>query len=146
MAAWCAGGASTGALAAGSTQEDYPDEPRAFQIYDTLAARAVAESARDHILARRWPEALVDLQRLLEEHRGDVLGATRPTAAEARNPSQGDVHLGATFWAERQLFGLPSEARGLYRERHEARAWRRSSARSSSVTGAASRPSRAAGR
>jgi outer membrane protein assembly factor BamB len=110
-------------LALGAAQDyEQATRPRAFQLYDSLAARAVAESAIDHMVAGRWPEALVDLQRLLEEHRGEVLGATRPTAEGARHPSQGDVHLGASHWAERQLFGLPAVARKLYRERHEARA------------------------
>ncbi len=109
-----------GALA--GAQEDFLQRPRAFQLYDSLAARAIADSARDHIVAARWPEALVDLQRLLEDHRGEVLGAARPTAEGARNPSQGDVHLGASHWAEQQLFALPRPAQTLYRERHGARA------------------------
>lgn len=103
-------------------QEEFTTRPRSFQIYDSLAARAVAESARDHLIAGRWQEGLTDLQRLLEEHRGEVLGATRPTAPGARHPSQGDVHLGASHWAERLLFQLPPEARALYRERHAGRA------------------------
>jgi outer membrane protein assembly factor BamB/tetratricopeptide (TPR) repeat protein len=89
---------------------------RTFSIPDTRAAGALAERAQDHLDARRWHEALADLQRLLEEHPNDLLGAERPRAQG--RPSQQDVHRGAAEWALAELEGLEGEARELYRDQH----------------------------
>ncbi|MEM9802333.1 MAG: hypothetical protein AAGA20_18545, partial [Planctomycetota bacterium] len=113
------------ALAAGvanarpAPQDGSIDEfrPRAFQLYDTPAARARAEEAEGHVNAGRWSEALTELQTLIEEHRGEVLSAGRPMADGARYPSQSDVHAGAGSWAVQKLFELPEAGRKLYRDR-----------------------------
>ena len=96
----------------------------AFQIYDTQAARALQESAIEHLGADRWSEALVDLQALIEEHAGDVLGGSKPTPRGSDRPSEHWVHEGAAAWATRKLFELKPEARQLYVERHADRAAR----------------------
>lgn len=102
---------------AGSRQ-DTETEGQAFQIYDTQAARARVESAEEHIAAERWSEALVDLQGLLEEHWGEVLGAERPPSGLSGQESLVDVHEGAGVWARRNLLELPEKARELYQERY----------------------------
>ncbi len=110
------------ALVAGSgapwarAQEEDPD-PRAFQVYDTPAVAALVERAQEHIEAERWSEALVDLQSLLEDHRGEVLGATHPRAHPGRRRSVYAVHQGGAAWAARTLAALPTQARELYQER-----------------------------
>lgn len=103
-------------------QDEEAFRPRLFQLYDTQAARARAEKASEAIAAGRWAEAIEELQGLIEEHEGDVLGAARPTAEGARTPSQTDVHFGAGTWAIQQLFALPPEGKEVYRQRHGARA------------------------
>jgi outer membrane protein assembly factor BamB len=111
--------------AAAPALQDEADEnfrPRAFQLYDTQAARALANEAADHVAAGRWSEAIVGLQALIEDHRGEVLGAQRPRALGALNPSQTDVHPGAASWAAQALFGLPAEGQDRYRERYGRRA------------------------
>jgi|GEM_PF-863702 len=120
-AAWCL---SVGAAAAPEPQEEADENfrPRAFQLYDTQAARAVANQAADHVAAGRWSEAIEGLQTLIEDHRGEVLGAERPQALGALKPSQTDVHPGASSWAARELFALPAEGRDLYRQRFGRRA------------------------
>ena len=69
-------------------------------------------------------EALVDLQGLLEEHRGQVLPATLPPLPNGQGTSQHQVFGGASEWATRTLASLPEEARSLYRSRHGAQAAR----------------------
>ena len=115
---------SSGAFAAPPLQDEADENfrPRAFQLYDTQAARALANEAADHVAAGRWSEAVVGLQALIEDHRGEVLGAQRPRALGALQPSQTDVHPGAASWAARALFDLPAEGQDLYRERFGRRA------------------------
>ncbi|WP_145201508.1 PQQ-binding-like beta-propeller repeat protein [Planctomycetes bacterium Poly30] len=107
---------------AAGVQEEADFQPAPFHLYDTQAARVKAAEATEHIAAGRWSEALAELQALIEEHRGEVLGAARPQPDDARNPSQSNVHAGAGMWAVRQLFSLPPEGKKLYRERFGPRA------------------------
>lgn len=93
-----------------------------FQLYDTQAARSRAAQADEHIAASRWAEAVAELQALIEDHAGEVLGGTRPRAAGASKPSQQDVHPGAGAWAVSRLFALPAEGRAFYRRRYAERA------------------------
>ncbi|MGB0333257.1 MAG: hypothetical protein ACPGPE_15715, partial [Planctomycetota bacterium] len=76
---------SWNAAAAPAVQDEAEENfrPRAFQLYDTQAARALANEAADHVAAGRWSEAIVGLQALIEDHRGEVLGAQRPRALGA---------------------------------------------------------------
>jgi outer membrane protein assembly factor BamB len=104
---------------AGGGAQDQDEVQRAFHIYNTQAARALQDDAQEHLAAGRWSEGLAALQRILEDHRGDVLGATRPLVRGV--PTGDDVHEGAAEWAYQRLFQLNDEARTLYRERHEAR-------------------------
>ena len=101
-----------------AAQEEEPVETRPFALPDTRTSRALSERAAEHLAAKRWIEAATDLQKLIEEHDRDLLGATRP--APLGRPSQQVVHPGAGRWAEQQLFALGPEARRAYRERYEA--------------------------
>ena len=103
-------------------QDDQSFAPRQFQLYDTQAARAIASEATDHIAAQRWAEAVVQLQSLIEEHEGEVLGGARPIAEGAPRPSEMPVHAGAGTWAVARLFELPSEGRAFYQRRFGSRA------------------------
>lgn len=124
--------AALGAFAAGPsaaaspamTQDDEGPNANLFQLYDTQAARSRAAQAEEHIAAARWAEAIAELQALIEDHAGEVLGGTRPQAAGAKKPSQQDVHPGAGAWAVGKLFALPSEGRAFYRRRYAERAER----------------------
>ena len=115
--AWATLALAGPAWAAPQDEGDEAFEPRAFQLYDTQGARALADEAADHVEARRWSEAIESLQALIEDHRGEVLGAERPRALGALQPSQTDVHTGASSWAAARLFALPEEGKALYRER-----------------------------
>ncbi len=95
---------------------------RAFQIYDTQAARAAQQEAEEHFASGRIREGLSQLQRLIERHRGEVLAAQRPQAIGAPRPSREDVHAGASSWALRRLFELPPESREVYLQRYGPRA------------------------
>ena len=97
-------------------------ETRAFQIYDTQAARAIQQEANEHLEAGRLREGLAELQKLLEGHRGEVLGAEYPIADGAVSKSKQDVHPGASLWALQRLFELSDEAQELYRTRYGLRA------------------------
>lgn len=113
-----------GAAQAGPGQdpgfEGDPIQARPFSLPDTRTSLALAQRADDHLSAGRWVEAAADLQRLIEEHGRDLLGAHRP--APAGRPSQQDVHPGAAQWAEQRLASLPREGRRAYRERYESAA------------------------
>lgn len=113
------GAPQPGARQPGARQEE---ELHAFRIYATQSAQALVESAEDHLEARRWSEALVDLQALIEEHRGEVLPASRPRLRGRE--SLHAVHPGASDWALGKLLGLPPQGRDLYQERFGGRAAR----------------------
>jgi outer membrane protein assembly factor BamB len=91
---------------------------RSFGLPDSRAARAREASAEGHIAARRWSEALTDLQAMIEDQRGDVLPALRDPEKGGR-ASQQPSFCGAADRARHRLFSLPREAQDLYRERHE---------------------------
>ena len=105
-------------------QDDEGPNANLFQLYDTQAARSRAAQAEEHITSARWAEAIAELQALIEDHAGEVLGGTRPRAAGAAKPSQQDVHPGAGAWAVGKLFALPADGRAFYRRRYAERAER----------------------
>lgn len=92
-------------------------ESRGFSIPNTRAVRALVDSIEGHIKARRWPEALSELQRIIRDHDGDLLGAEFTFNGSA---SQRPVHRGASEYARRRLLGLPKEARAAYVQLYEA--------------------------
>ena len=104
----------------GRAQSGLMDESQAFSLNSTQVARSLAESARDHLAAGRTREALADIQTMLEEHQGEVLGPERPIVAG--DPSLEDVHRGTGEDARELLLSLDLEAREVYRERYEQRA------------------------
>jgi len=105
-----------------TAQDEERFKPSLFQLYDTQAARAIAAETLEHIAAERWPEAIDGLQALIEDHDGEVLGATRPKADGARRPSETNVHPGAGAWAVARLFELPESGRAAYDRRFGDRA------------------------
>ncbi len=96
-------------------QED-GDEIRGFSIPNTPNARALVYSASDHLGAERWNEALVDLQKLIEQHGSGLV------LDEEADPDKMPVHRSAAGWATERLKALPAEVAQLYRRRYEARA------------------------
>ena len=91
-------------------------EARPFSIPQTRVAASLRDRAEEHVAARRWSEALSDLQALIEAHEGELLpGRTRDDRGRV---SHQPVHEGAVEYALRRLRGLPEEARLLYAERH----------------------------
>ncbi len=96
-------------------------ETRTFSLPDTRLVQALHHSAEGHIAARRWSEALADLQRILEDHAGDLLAGERPRNSLGHVSDQ-PVHPGAAHRVRERLFELPAEARALYVERHGAEA------------------------
>ncbi len=114
--------AALAALGAAPAAQEDPDEAlrsQPFALPLARDARTLAERARDHVQARRWSEALADLQRLVEEHSSDVLP---PQWRASERPSIYAAHPGAGAWARATLEGLPQDARKLYRERYEPQA------------------------
>lgn len=104
--------------------DDEAPPSNAFQVYDSPAVQDRVVSVLEHVEGERWSEALVDLQILLEDYRGQVLGAHRPGLPSGRGTSRYPVYQGASEWALRTLFELPSEARELYQSRHGMKAER----------------------
>ena len=98
-------------------------ETRAFSTPETLIVRAVHDRARGHVEARRWSEAISDLQTILEKHTGELLPEERPKTRDGRTSADG-VFPGAGLRARRMLLGLPTEARTAYRDRYEVDAAR----------------------
>jgi outer membrane protein assembly factor BamB len=100
------------------------DNTRGFSLHDTEAARATQREADGHFAAGRWSEGIVLLQELIERHRGEVLGETRPTLGgqgegwSANRVSQQPVFEGASDFATRRLIGLNAEAKRLYQRRY----------------------------
>ena len=113
-------GLAPGAGAARASQVDGPQaeeplEARSFAIPETRTAKELYRLAREHRRARRWPEALHALQRLSQEHRGELLGVAFDVDGQR---SQMPVHVGAAEAARRMLLELPAAARAAYRERY----------------------------
>lgn len=96
-------------------------ETQSYALPDTRATRGLWTSIDGHVAARRYGEAITELQTLIEDHRGDVLAGERPKSASGRT-SQQLVHPGAASRARARLAALPLEAQRLYRERHESEA------------------------
>lgn len=110
--------------AARGPQDERPEpgqEVRSFAIPETSLARALYERARAHAQARRWNEAIADLQTLIVDHAGELLPGSHGSEAEGWR-SQQPVHQGAAAAAERALAGLPEPARRLYLDRYEPEA------------------------
>jgi len=87
-----------------------------FAIPETRMAKSRLANAEEHIAAERWSEALEELQKLIEEHRGEMLGGETRLPGRSR-PSERPVHSGASQRAREILFGLPAPARALYQAR-----------------------------
>ena len=104
---------SAGAVAAQDPawlDEDEPEERGSF-LYsgpDTRTAAELAMRVENHLEAERYGEALHDLQRMLEDHEGDVL------SPRWRDPDDGTTlypnYPGAAEWASRQLERMPERA------------------------------------
>lgn len=93
-----------------------------FSIYNTQVAKELAAYADEHLAAGRYAEAMVALQQLLDEHKGEVLGGRRINIGDMDRKSQQPVHEGASEFATRRLFELAPSERALYRERYGERA------------------------
>ncbi len=103
--------------APGAAQVEEPEAViHGFSIPTTRAARARLERARGHVEAKRWNEAIEDLQILIEEHGGDLVRADSEGAHESR------VHYGVGDVATHELRAMPAEALVLYRRRFESKA------------------------
>ena len=94
-------GLTTQALAAqvraSNERQEAPEdsfETRSFSLPDTRAVRDLWDRAEEHIAARRWSEALTDLQSIIEQHTSEVLGAERELE-DVQQKSQQAVHAGA---------------------------------------------------
>ena len=112
----CLGLAPAAAAPQGAAEEPR-QEVRSFAIPETSLARALYERAREHAAARRWNEALADLQTLIVDHAGEVLSGSFGGEGEGWH-SQQPVHRGAAAAAERLLAELPEAGRRLYLERY----------------------------
>ncbi len=99
-------------------QDDADAETKPFRIPDHGAAKSRMARADEHLAAGRYAEAITELQALLEEHRGDLLGGERPPAI-GRATSKQPVYPGAARRARERLVRLPDAARELYRQRFE---------------------------
>ena len=116
LALACLSPLAAGAAGAAGQEAQRVPEPgtpvRSFSIPDTRQGRALFERAGAHVAAERWAEAIADLQALIVEHRGDLLGPSRE--ASDGTPSQQPIHLGVAEAARATLLALPAEARALY--------------------------------
>lgn len=99
-------------------EEDPEAESRPFRIPDHGMAKSRMARADEHIAAHRFAEAITELQTVLEDHRGDLLGGEHPPAI-GRSTSKQPVYPGAARRARERLLRLPAEARKLYRDRFE---------------------------
>jgi outer membrane protein assembly factor BamB len=94
-------------------EEEQESAITGFSIPSTRSARARFERARGHVLAKRWNEAIEDLQVLLEQHGEELI----------RDGESGDpVHRGVADVATLELRAMPPEALALYRRRFEEKA------------------------
>ncbi len=109
--------------AQGSGGGEIAVDPNLFSIPETLLVRALYERAQGHLAAQRFPEAIADLQTILEEHKGDILPGERLRSKGGRM-SEGIVHAGAPVRASALLASLPNVARKLDRDRYEVEATR----------------------
>lgn len=108
--------ALSGATRANAVQDD-EFESKGFAIPDTRAARALVHSVEGHINAKRWPEAINELQKLVRDYDGDLLaGEYEVDGLRSQRP----VHTGAAEYARRRMAGLPRAAREAYVRIYEA--------------------------
>src|SRR6188768_1192205 len=101
--------------------DEKPVDTTNFSIPETLLVRALYERATGHIDARRFSEAIADLQAIIEKHPGELLPGGRPRSA-AGTASEGLVHAGAAQRARAALILLPQDAKDQYRGRYEVEA------------------------
>ncbi|MCP5020403.1 MAG: PQQ-binding-like beta-propeller repeat protein [bacterium] len=123
---WLAGSKTAYAQGLRVSAEELDDpDTLPFQIYDTMQVRALHESILEHLEAGRLPEALEQLQEMLENHRGEVLPSLYTEAPANRGNVPSVVHVGSSGWANDKLFevaGLNPEARSTYRRMFEKQA------------------------
>ncbi|MFT7487452.1 MAG: outer membrane protein assembly factor BamB, partial [Candidatus Paceibacteria bacterium] len=100
------------ALAQAEPEEEKPQEVLGFSIPNTRIAQVRMQHATDHIAAKRWNEAIAELQALIETHGSELI----PSEDEQENSAR--VFRGAAGWAAEQLVGLPEDARRLYERRY----------------------------
>ncbi|MBK7645379.1 MAG: PQQ-binding-like beta-propeller repeat protein [Planctomycetes bacterium] len=92
------------------------DLQHTFAVPETRLANARVKNAQEHIAASRWSEAIEELQKLIEEHRGEMLSGERVLSSRGR-PSDEPVYAGAAQHAREILLALPEAGRVLYRAR-----------------------------
>ncbi len=97
------------------------EQQHAFAIPETRAAKARLFQAEEHLAAARWSEAIEELQKLIEEHRGEMLGGQTRLPNRTRL-SEMPVNAGASQRARELLFSMPAEARALYQARFSSAA------------------------
>lgn len=109
---------AAGSLSARSiVQTDEPAQTtKVFSIRNTRDARGLAEKSEEHIRTKRWNEAILTLQKLIEFHRGDILPARMEDSVGRLSTYA--FHPGAGAWATEQLLSMPPEAMQLYRDRY----------------------------
>jgi hypothetical protein len=105
---------SAGSVQAAQRAED--DATRFFALPMVRDTRELASVAEEHLAARRHPEAIAALQRILDEHANEVLPPTSTALGT------GSTYPGAAEWALARLLELPDDAREVYRMRYEPRA------------------------
>jgi len=96
--------------------EDEDTVTRFFAVPMVRETRELADLAEEHLRAGREAEAMAVLQRLIDEHAGEVL--PDPGTGNSTFPR----YPGVSEWALTRLFALGPEARTLYRSRHANRA------------------------
>jgi outer membrane protein assembly factor BamB len=107
--------------AARQLADEKPVDTTNFSIPETLLVRALYERATGHIEARRFSEAIADLQTIIEKHEGELLPGEYPPSPSG-NASEGRVHAGASTRARAALLALPLDAKEQYRKRYEVEA------------------------
>lgn len=105
-----------GAVTAAAAQDEDETRITGFSIPNTRSAKALSERAASHVEAKRYNEAIEDLQELIESHRAELV------PVPGRRSSGQAVHRGAAGWAAEILGKLPRKARELYRARFAKRA------------------------
>lgn len=109
---WAGSWAALVCLAPAAAQDDADAvQTRPFQVYDSMEVRALQEEAVEHLQTGRWAEGIDLLQRLNQNHRGEVLPPSQPAVA---GRLEGIVHVGAPAWARAQLFALEEPQREIY--------------------------------
>lgn len=92
------------------------DQARFFAVPMVRETRELADLVQEHLDAGRNTEAMDLLQRMLDEHAGEVL------PDEGLTGSQFPHYPGVSEWALARMFELPPETHALYRARYGVRA------------------------